>query len=182
MGGRTELRLFVALWPSRGEARATHDYARSLTCVGGRSVAERNIHLTLAFLGAVGAERLAGLEAMMARIEAPAFDLHFDRVGHWRRPGVVWVGCGTTPRALGCLVGALREGLRGQGFGVERRRFAAHVTLFRKVVALDPTAQAPGLHWRCREVVLVASSLQPGGAHYEVLQRFPLAGVDPHPL
>jgi len=181
MARRAELRLFVALWPSRNEARAMREYAATLSCGTARPVAEGNIHLTLAFLGSVEADRMSGLAEMIDRIEVPPFELSFDQVGHWPRPGVVWVGCGATPQPLASLVGALRDGARALAIDVERRRFVAHVTLFRKAAALE-AAPAPRLQWQCREVVLAASSLQPGGAQYDVLQRFPLAGVDPHPL
>ncbi len=59
------MRLFFAVWPPLAVAEALAAWARRLQReTGGRAVAAKNIHLTLAFLGEVSEERLPALRRL----------------------------------------------------------------------------------------------------------------------
>lgn len=166
-------RLFFALWPSATEGQAMAAYAAHLECRHGRRITGDRLHLTLAFIGAVERTRRPAIEAMAAALRMPGFVLHFDRVGLWRRGGIVWAGCSGVPASAEALVATLRHGLGTLGLPFERRAFRPHVTLFRRASALERAAP-PAVAWRCRAFVLVGSELDPVGARYRVLRRFAL--------
>jgi 2'-5' RNA ligase len=63
-------------------------------------VAAANLHLTLAFLGEVSADKQRALSAMAGRIRQPGFTLTLDDAGQWLRSRVVWLGTRQPPR--GC--------------------------------------------------------------------------------
>ena len=102
-------RLFFALWPDDALRQKLHALGEeilgncSMRCstsaipgvVGnyrGRRIPPENLHLTLAFLGSVDAERQACLERMALAIRSPAFTLTLDQAGFWPRKGLLWAG------------------------------------------------------------------------------------------
>jgi 2'-5' RNA ligase len=158
------MRLFFALWPPRETARALHEWARGIE---GRATPAQKIHLTLAFLGGVEPAKLA---AAAKKVQAQAFELPVDTAKYWRDNHIVWVGPREMPEGLRVLVERLHFALYRAEFILERRAFAAHVTLLRKArkpAAIEPL---PKLEWPVREFALVNSA---GGA-YKVVERFPL--------
>lgn len=166
------MRLFFAAWPPAETARALAQWAREAQrATGGRATAENKIHLTLAFLG--DADEAKALAAAK-RVSAQAHDLPIEEARHWRANGIVWAGPRETPPALLELFNSLQVELYKESFILERRPFAAHVTLIRKAraAALPPL---PRVEWPIGEFLLVRSSLLPKGSTYETLDRFPLA-------
>jgi 2'-5' RNA ligase len=165
------MRLFFALWPPAAAARALAQWAREAQrSSGGRATEETKIHLTLVFLGEADAEqavRAAG------RVRGAAHALPIEQATHRRGNGMIWVGPKETPPPLKALADALSLELYKEQFILERRPFAAHVTLIRKAraAALPPL---PALDWPVREFLLVRSSLSGAGSTYEPLERFAL--------
>jgi len=98
------------------------------------------------------------------------FDLPLDTAKYWRDSHIVWAGPREMPEGLRVLVERLHLALYRAEFILERRPFAAHVTLLRK--ARKPTAiePLPRLEWPVREFALVNSD---GGAYADV-ERFRL--------
>lgn len=132
------------------------------------------IHLTLAFLGAVPPGRTEAAIAAARRVRAGAHAMRVEQGEFWGHNRIVWVGPSETPRALADLAASLRAELAREDFALEKRPFAAHVTLIRKAQAgrlpeFDP------VEWPVREFVLVRSRLLASGSRYEVLERFALA-------
>jgi 2'-5' RNA ligase len=157
------VRLFFAIWPPRETASALERWARPLQ---GRCTAVDKIHLTLAFLGDADAERAA---AAARRVEGEVFDLPLEAARYWRHNQIVWAGPQEAPGALAALAESLQLELYRESFILERRPFAAHVTLLRKAPP-QPLPPLPRLAWPVNEFALVRSA---GGA-YETLERFPL--------
>ena len=125
------MRLFFALWPPRETAEALGRWARQVQQhSGGRATADDTIHLTLAFLGDVAPERAI---TAARRVEAPTFDLPIEVAKFWKHNNIVWAGPHQTPPALVILAERLQLELYREEFILERRPFAAHVTLLRKV-------------------------------------------------
>ena len=79
-----------------------------------------------------------------------------------------------TPPALAGLVASLGLELHRDEFILERRAFAAHVTLLRKAAAPKALPPLPEVAWPVREFALVRSHLSPRGSMYEPIERFPL--------
>jgi 2'-5' RNA ligase len=169
------MRLFFALWPPPETARALCAWARDLRQqTGGRPTAEETIHLTLAFLGAADAAKAT---AAARRVHAKAFDLPIDTSQYWKHNQIVWVGPRIMPPALHDLVTQLHRALTEDAFVLEKRAFAAHITLVRKASAPQHLPPLPTLSWPAREFVLVQSTPSASGSHYSIVERFPLRPI-----
>jgi 2'-5' RNA ligase len=153
---------------------------------GCRWVPADQLHLTLAFLGDVGEERVAGLARALGQVSAAPFLLHFDRLGCFptcARPRVLWVGLKPEPLLLS-LADRLRELLRAGGIPQEERPFSPHITLAR--LKLPATRQCRSFLERplalertpipVVEFILFESRLTAAGAIHTPLKRFPLSG------
>ena len=165
------MRVFFALWPPAQTARALAEWAREAQrATGGRLTEEDKIHLTLAFLGAADADKaIRAASGVTARSHA----LPLEQARYWRENNIVWAGPREAPGELQALHESLSRQLYREEFILERRPFAAHVTLIRKARAAE-LPPLPALDWPVREFSLVRSSLSAAGSKYEVLKRFAL--------
>jgi 2'-5' RNA ligase len=168
-------RLFFALWPDADARNAFAQLARAhQACGRGRPVAAENIHLTLEFLGAVEARFRLCAERAAQSLSIPAFELEFNRLGHWPRPRVLWSAPERTPQPLASLVTTLRKALVECGHEPDSRQFRAHVTLARKVRGpVDATLHTP-VCWPVSQFYLMASESTEQGVRYRPLNRWPL--------
>ena len=166
------MRIFFALWPPAAAARALAQWAREAQrATGGKATDEAKIHLTLAFLGdADPAQAIAAGR----RVEESALDLPIEEACYWRANNIVWVGPREMPTPLKALHERLKAQLEREQLVLEKRPFAAHVTLIRKARAGDSLPPLPAVDWPVSEFVLVRSSLSSKGAAYEPLERFAL--------
>jgi 2'-5' RNA ligase len=162
------VRLFFALWPPRAAAQALFDWAAPME---GRRMAVENIHLTLAFLGE--AEPGRAHEAAR-RVQGRRLALPIDEARYWKHNRIVWVGPAALPPPLSSLVGRLHGALKEDGFVLEERPFAAHVTLLRKASPPTSLPPLPAVEWPVSEFLLVRSRTSPKGAAYEPVERFAL--------
>ena len=170
------MRLVFALWPESqvvAELSAlAQDAARRW---GGRATRPETLHLTLAFLGEVAAERLPAVQEAAAGVEAAGFCLNLDRLGYWSHNHLFWAGCTQIDAAVQALAEDLAQRLRAQGFRLEDRRFVPHMTLVRKM--MTPPDRLPvvsAMSWNCREFVLVRSLSVRGGVDYNRLAAWAL--------
>ena len=107
-------------------------------------------------------------------MRAPAHKLLIEQAAYWPHNRIVWVGPQRTPAPLARLARDLAKALRRADFALERRPFAAHVTLLRKARAPRALPALPRVDWPVTEFALVRSMLSNEGSAYEVLERFPL--------
>jgi 2'-5' RNA ligase len=167
------MRLFFALWPGEAVRRALAGVAGPLAqLASGRPVPAANLHLTLAFLGEVAADRIVDLHEAAGTVRVARFEVVLDQVGSFRAARVAWAGASRMPAALASLQSSLDAALRARGFKLEDRAFAAHVTLARKIEKPVPRAAMPPIRWRPRDFALVHS--QPGTGRYAVVESWPL--------
>lgn len=166
------MRLFFALWPPRETAQALGRWAREVQEeTGGRATAEETIHLTLAFLGDADPSRAT---AAARRVQGAKFHLPIETASYWAHNDIVWAGPRATPAALASLVADLQLALYREEFIMERRPFAAHITLLRKAGKPSVLPELPRVAWPATEFLLVRSATTPNGPRYETLDRFPL--------
>ena len=79
-------RLFFAIdLPAEIREQIIHWRATHFPPEAGRPVAADNLHLTLAFLGEVSAEKEKALSLLAGRIRQPGFTLTLDDAGQWLR-------------------------------------------------------------------------------------------------
>ena len=168
-------RLFFALWPELEIATRLHDLAGKPMHGDGRRVPPENIHLTLAFLGAVPASFRQCAERAATAIHGEPFSLILDQLGCWSKSGILWAGVEQAPEALLQLVQALNSGLTACGYVPEKRPYTAHLTLARKVHRGVKNHPIEPLAWEVRRFCLVASRTHAQGAHYEILRAWELA-------
>ena len=165
------MRLYFALWPPGETAAALHAWAvEAQRTTGGRVTRAETIHLTLAFLGDIELELLSGISIKGKRHQLP-----IEHAECWKHNSIVWAGPEQTPPELLDVVVRLSENLQERKLRVEKRPFAAHVTLIRKAGRAAALPPLPKVAWPVEEVVLVRSQLSAAGSGYEVLQRYPLS-------
>ncbi len=165
------MRLFFALWPPAAAAQALFQWAATAArATGGRRTTEGNIHLTLAFLGKADADRAI---RAARRVRGKAHGLPIEEARYVRANRVVWVAPRETPSALSALHESLAMELYREEFILERRPFAAHVTLIRDAQRAE-LPPLPEVAWPVSEFVLMSSSLSSRGSTYELLESFTL--------
>lgn len=166
-------RLFFALRPDRAAAAALARLAEALLGNGrGRPVPERNLHLTLAFLGTVDAPAQRRAE-QVPPVPVGAFRLCLDHIGYFRRSGTLWLGPSAVPQALMALEQGLWQGLCAAGFEREKRAFRPHVTLARRSRAA-PRGAVADVAWDVDALTLMESVPADDGVEYRALRRWPL--------
>ena len=171
------MRIFFAVWPPSETARALAQWAgEAQRQTGGRTTSEEKIHLTLAFLGKSDPQK--AIQAAQ-RVTAKPHTLPIEQARYWRDNHIVWAGPRETPAPLQALFERLSVELYREEFILERRPFAAHVTLIRKARAARSLPPLPAVDWPVREILLVRSALSSKGSTYEPLERFALAGHVP---
>lgn len=140
-------RLFFAIdLPAEIREQIIHWRATHFPPEAGRPVAADNLHLTLAFLGEVSAEKEKALSLLAGRIRQPGFTLTLDDAGQWLRSRVVWLGMRQPPRGLIQLANMLRSQAARSGCFQSNRPFHPHITLLRdasEAVTIPP----PGFNW-----------------------------------
>ncbi len=172
-------RLFFALWPDADTAGVLQARAQQAhDACGGRVMRLDTLHLTLAFLGAVGGRRIPALRALLSAGERFGGTLVLDRFGYFRGPRIVWAGSSAPVSWLHTLHERLWADIEPIGLARPAERFRPHISLLRKVAhgTLPPWPAGGAIIWRAQRLVLVASTPQATGACYEVLgeQRLPM--------
>ena len=172
-------RLFFALWPTDA-VRARLAAAAESHAGLGRAIAARNLHVTVAFLGAVPEERLDPVVEIARSTQKLTFDgkflLYLDRMEFWRRSNLVALTATQAPPELLKIVDGLRAGLRERGFQLqEHDTFRPHVTLVRDVARGPATAAVTPVQWPVASFALVESKVGQRGSQYSVLDEWSLA-------
>ena len=163
-------RMFFALVPPAHLQQALAQVAQRMRIAfGGRIVATRNIHLTLAFLGSVPVARADELLKIGASVRAPRFSLNLVETGCWKRSAVAWIAPDSSPQPLEDLVRDLRRDLHDSRIDVDDKPFAPHVTLVRKAKCEARAAQqtaGPPVIWHVDGFALMRSDTLQSGAVY----------------
>lgn len=162
-------RLFFALWPDEALRQQIAAYQQP----EGRAVTAANWHITLLFLGAVAPAQQQVLEREAAAVRVPPFSLQLDRLGGWRRAGIIWLAPSTAPPALLELHQRLKAIATAAGIAIETRPYRPHLTLARQAPAVPLQEIAP-IPWAASEFCLAESITDHRGARYVVRQRWPL--------
>lgn len=171
MSTEKPLRLFFALPCPPLLAEAICSW-RDNQAIGGRPVAQANLHLTLAFLGSQPAAKLEGLKQLGGHLRADAFTLRLDQlqtIGH----GFACLIPSQVPPPLSQLVEQLHAGLSAHGFALDSRPFLPHMTLSRDAqTRLD--GDPPAFKWQVERFGLFLSENTENGVRYRELENWPL--------
>ena len=181
---RETARVFYAVWPDPDVRAALAMLARECVArTAGRAPDPANLHVTLAFVGNVDANRVVVLREIGRNAAAAAtpFALILDRIGAFHRQAIAWLGCSRVDEAMQALADGLCSQLTAAGFELERRPFRPHVTLARRARtrALDTTrdgALAAPVVWNVSRLTLNASTQAQGALRYVAIDSWPLGG------
>ena len=172
-------RLFAAL----GSIPVQEELERSIAALlsglpGARPTPPEYRHVTIAFIGDVGASRLPEIEAACAAAarRGAAEDYLLDRLGGFpQAEGRIVALTGPTPPELARLASELGDGMRSQGLAVDRRPLRMHVTVARLRESCRIPAQVIlPLRVKAEEIRLYESELLPAGARYHLVSTFSL--------
>lgn len=168
-------RFFFALWPSPEALDALDALAGKMARLcGGRRIRRESLHMTLAFLGTVSAQRLDRLHAIASRIRSESFELTIDQLGYWSHNRIAWAGCSAVPIQQRQLYDELAKNLREEGFRLDERPFVPHITLVRRALCRGLPTLAVPIRWQVTEFALAATLLQPAERQYVSLASWPL--------
>jgi 2'-5' RNA ligase len=144
------------------------------------------LHVTLAFLGNVEADRVPAIERVVLATAARTapFAVTIDKLGafpHERRPRVIYVGAREQGAAFRRLCGSLRSAYRELGFSFEDDP-VAHVTIARvkgRSLRPLPYVELPPVSLPVGELVLFESLFDKAKntSRYETLLRAPLSAA-----
>jgi len=109
-----------------------------------RAVARVDLHVTLCFLGAVAEAQLAALCERAGQLQAPSFELLFDRLELWREARILAATASRAPPAGVALAEALAAAARALGLAPDARAWRPHLTLVRGATAARLPAEAGG--------------------------------------
>lgn len=191
------LRLFVALVPCDAHRARLGEEARRVAALepAARAVRPDNVHLTLAFLGAVPAAEAETVEGALRGVAASHGPLRVRWAGLGafpspHRPRVVWAGVapGEGDAAVVALARSVEAALAAVGHAVDARdRFHPHVTLARldgppRRGALEKALTAGTLQSTYEpevlsDLLLMVSENDGRGVRYRPLASVPLAGA-----
>ncbi|GMR07739.1 MAG: RNA 2',3'-cyclic phosphodiesterase [Gammaproteobacteria bacterium] len=179
VGGTTgrsrTIRLFFALWPSEAMQKTLRQISEGVIVGdGGRAVPQKNIHMTLHFLGDVSIDVMPCLEQAASRVSARPFELTVDLLEYRQRLQMLWAMPADTPAALYQLVEDLYHELSGCDIKLEPRRYLAHMTLMRKLYTMPALPDIPAVRWQVNDFCLVESDTKCQGVVYKVLRRWVL--------
>ncbi|PKQ22714.1 MAG: RNA 2',3'-cyclic phosphodiesterase [Actinobacteria bacterium HGW-Actinobacteria-5] len=181
-------RLFVAVVPPRSVVDAIDDFLEPRRDAGTafRWTEPEGWHLTCAFLPAVESSRIEPLEEVLEGVAGRTRPFAVQLAGAGAFPDAdrakaLWLGVPEGSEDLARLARRCRNAAVSCGVVVDGGRFHPHLTLARTrpfaarrwLTILDAI---PEQAWGVEEFVLVRSRLLAGGAGYETLRRFPLAG------
>lgn len=128
------MRLFVAILLSEPVKDMLMQTIRQLqpAVLDGRFSCRDNLHLTLAFLGE---SSLKPAQQALHQLSGPSFAMTVEGVGRFRRDGgdILWAGVRKNPD-LSALALRVQQAFSQKGFSLEKRPFAAHLTLGRQVL------------------------------------------------
>ena len=183
------MRLFLAVFPTDAVCTAAVGVADALRTRGNQVawVRRENLHYTLRFLGDVGEDDVAAAAdaAREAAEKHAAFDAQLDAPGAFpnaTKARVLWLGMREGAEPLCALARSLEDALATRGFTRADPPFAPHLTIGRVRMPADwstrlAAAPAPAARFRVERLVLVRSTLGPGGSRYTRLHEAPLARI-----
>jgi 2'-5' RNA ligase len=187
-------RLFVAIVPPAHVAKNLGDLAARLAeRFPKRTIrwtSPEKIHLTLNFLGAIGAARILSIESALKSacnghhqnvIRVVGLGCFSNRV----RPQIIWAGLTGDLRPLENLKRSIDLHLAALGCIIEERAFQPHATIGRVLnlnsagrreiaETLDEHMKSDFGEWQIARIDLVQSVLSPAGATYRTLNSVTL--------
>lgn len=174
-------RLFVAIRPP--PAIRSWLLAMMGGVAGARWQDEDRLHLTLRFIGEVDRHLARDVDAALAGVHHPGFEVTIEGLGAFERkgsPAAIWAGV-SPQEPLRALHKKIDQALTRVGVEPDRRAYLPHITLARLPRGAGPIGSligrsggAAGPRFRVDEFRLYRSDLSPDGPTYTALERYSL--------
>ncbi len=178
-----KLRCFIALdLPESiiSELQKIQEHIKKEDLIIGKFTEKENLHLTLKFLGGISKEQVSGVQEKLRSISFKAFNADIRELGVFSEEFVriIWVALnGTEVFELQSSVDAALDDI----FPKETR-FMSHVTIARvknlkdkqKLLEHLKSIKIQDIKGKITSFSLIASTLKPEGAQYEVIERYKL--------
>jgi 2'-5' RNA ligase len=117
---------------------------------------------------------MACMQRQARLVDARTFQLELDCRGVFSRARVGWLGCNVIPDALVELHRQLGTRLQDCGYRAEARPYHPHVTVARKLAALETKADFSTISWPVTEFALIEVQAIENGVRYRVVETYPL--------
>jgi 2'-5' RNA ligase len=174
-------RLFVAVRPPEHVRRLL------LAAMGGVSGArwqsDEQLHITLRFIGEVDRHQASDIDAALASVHHPPFEIAVNGLGTFERrgkPEVIWAGVAPHEPLAG-LHRKIDQALARAGVEPDRRAYHPHITLARLKRTSGPVGNLIGgvgglasPPFAVEQFALYESRLTPEGAVYSAIERYAL--------
>jgi 2'-5' RNA ligase len=174
-GQTRSLRCFIALQPDAAARTRLDELAREQQAAfpTARRMRPENLHLTLAFIGALEEARAHRVADLLAQTAFAAFRWSLDEIGAFGGARVLWVG-GADSR-LAAVADLVRRLLDEQRVAYDRKPFVGHVTLLRNLpreaARRYPQKIEPAIAWPTAAPVLLHSTTNAEGVRYMPVTR-----------
>jgi len=152
-------------------------------------VEEKNLHLTLKFLGNISPSQIELIEIELKKITSqyPSFFIKLlPEIGvfpSYKMPRVIWVGIKEGAAELTEIYNLVETRLYKKGFPRESKNFSTHITLGRVKYLKDKDSLIRSLKsihlesfsQKVKSIELMESKLTPQGPLYGIIRQYPLA-------
>lgn len=190
-----QVRSFIAVELPEEMSKRIYSIVSEASKAGGniKWVEERNLHLTLKFLGNVPEEAIPTVSATIESVASSFEPFEFNVVGvggfpNLTKPRVIWVGVSNTQHLLR-LQRQIEEAMESLGFQREEKEFHPHITIGRvksphgisKVIEVLRKHEGEQLgKVEVKQITLMRSDLSPSGPTYTPISRHTLSRRQGH--
>ena len=158
-------RLFFALEPPDQVRHQVHVLQQRIGAEG-RAVKPEQFHVTLAFLGMQPGDVIPALCTIASTLTFEPCTVVLDRLGSFRRTGVLWLGAKTIPAPLRDFQQSLIEGIESAGIDRDRKEWKLHLTLYRRLRKPPSIMDIVPLVWSLDGFSLIESVSVKSGVEY----------------
>jgi len=158
-------RLFFALEPDDRVRQEVHAIQRSFNG-DGRAVKPAQFHVTLAFLGMQPSPLIPDLCTIASTLRFEPCSVVLDRLGSFRRTGVLWLGASTITVVLQNFHQSLIEAIESSGIDRDRKPWKLHLTLYRRLRKPPPIMEIVPVTWPLDGFSLIESVSVKSGVEY----------------
>ncbi|MDZ7838266.1 MAG: RNA 2',3'-cyclic phosphodiesterase [Actinomycetota bacterium] len=151
-----------------------------------KQIPQKNVHITLKFLGDVQADRIDEVEQTIASSLAGIktfnieLDNKIDAFPAINKAGIIFIGVRQGAEDMEKIFTGLERNLDDLGFKPEKRKFVPHATIARIKKRMDIGKIAERLNFeqfpifKCDKIMLMESELKTTGAEYRIKREFGL--------
>jgi 2'-5' RNA ligase len=173
-----DMRVFIAVEIPDNVRALIASAADMLEFEGIRLVQERNLHITMLFLGEISADKAEQVKEVVSQLRPGGFDVSIDGLGVFtpRLPKIIYAKVVDHSKDLARTYGFLRTEVEKLGIMVDSRQYVPHITLGRmntqKKIDYDELNSvlhriAINQRFHCAAVSLKSSSLSGEGPTYK---------------